>query len=87
MVTTNWILINAAGFENIHFNVKKLESVIGYDKDDKNSLAIWEHLNSDDFEAKTDLFPEKLFNFLELNKYLLSEVVVQDANEEEDFPF
>lgn len=87
MVTTNWILINAAGFDNIHFNVKKLESVIGYDKDDKNSLAIWEHLNSGDFEAKTDLFPEKLFNFLELNKYLLGEVEVQDANEEEDLPF
>jgi predicted ATP-dependent endonuclease of OLD family len=87
MVTTNWILINAAGFDNIHFNVKKLESVIGYDKDDKNSLAIWEHLNSDAFELKTDLFPPKLFDFLELNKYLMEEIELLDANEEEDLPF
>ncbi|MGO3183601.1 MAG: ATP-dependent nuclease [Aequorivita sp.] len=82
MITTNWNLINAAGIENIHFNVKKLETVIGYGRNDKSSLAIWELLNSAGFHFDEQLFPEKLSEFLNINK--------EDAQEEvedDDLPF
>lgn len=68
MITTNWKLLNTAGRDNIHFNIKKLETVIGYEPDDKNSLAIWSLLNSGGFEFDTSLFPEKLEEFLDLSK-------------------
>jgi putative ATP-dependent endonuclease of OLD family len=66
MITTNWNLIHNAGIGNIHFNVKKLESVIGYDSNDKSSMAIWNLLNSGSFEVSESLFPESLVNFLGL---------------------
>jgi predicted ATP-dependent endonuclease of OLD family len=68
MITTNWNLINAAKHDKIHFNTKKLETVIGYDFDDKNSIKIWNHLNSDKFVINENLFPKKLNLFLELDK-------------------
>ncbi|MFD1553704.1 OLD family endonuclease [Putridiphycobacter roseus] len=66
MITTNWNLINASGIDNIHFNVKKLETVIGYSSIDKSSIAIWELLNSGSFEFDEQLFPEKLETFIGL---------------------
>ena len=64
MITTNWNLINKAGKDQIHFNVKKLESVIGYKTNDKSSLAIWGILNSGSFEISASLFPDNLHVFL-----------------------
>lgn len=67
MITNNWNLINSAGINNIHFNVKKLESVIGYQSNDKSSLDIWNLLNSDEFSISEGLFPESLSNYLGIN--------------------
>lgn len=67
MMTNNWSLINEAGLNNIHFNIPKLESVIGYSKNDKDSIGVWNAIQSiQDFED--DLFPEKLIKFLEIDK-------------------
>lgn len=67
MITNNWNLINSAGINKIHFNVKKLESVIGYQSNDKSSLDIWNLLNSDEFSISEGLFPESLSNYLGIN--------------------
>jgi predicted ATP-dependent endonuclease of OLD family len=83
MITTNWNLIDKAGIENIHFNVKKLESVIGYPKDNKSSLAIWDLLNSDAFSFDQNLFPESLEIFLGLSE-IVHEEPLEDDN---DLPF
>ncbi|SDH29923.1 ATP-dependent nuclease [Winogradskyella thalassocola] len=66
MITTNWNLFDKAGIDKIHFNVKKLESVIGYGSDNKSSIAIWELLNSEAFKFDENLFPENLEVFLGL---------------------
>ncbi|MDB8460285.1 ATP-dependent nuclease, partial [Turicibacter sanguinis] len=67
MVTTNFKLINEAGIEKIHFNIPKLESVIGYNHDDKDSKRIWNTIrNMEVFEES--LFPKKLREFLEIDK-------------------
>lgn len=68
MITTNWKLINEARKEKIHFNIPKLENVIGYKKDDKNSQKIWELLNSESFDFDERLFPQSLKDFLNENK-------------------
>ena len=81
MVTTNWKLVKKAGLENIHFNVKKLENVIGYNSNNKSSLAIWNLLNSNAFEFDENLFPEKLEFFLGIRKMRVAEEVEDDADE------
>jgi putative ATP-dependent endonuclease of the OLD family len=67
MFTTNKNLrelsINA---EQIHFNISKLEAVIGYGSNDKNSLKIWKLLL--DLEISEKLFPQSLDKFLEFNE-------------------
>ncbi|MCK5332597.1 AAA family ATPase [Candidatus Parcubacteria bacterium] len=68
-ITNNWNLINKAGKDRIHFNTPKIEKIIDYDSDDKNSLKIWEKLNDIGFSFNENLFPENLEKFLEL--YLL----------------
>ena len=82
MITNNWNLLKTAESEKIHFNIKKLENVIGYAPDDKNSLGIWNILNSDEFIITDDLFPEKLKLFLGLKTN-----AEQLNNEEDDLPF
>lgn len=70
MATTNFKLINEAGIEKIHFNIPKLESVIGYNHEDKDSRRIWNTItNMDVFEES--LFPKKLREFLEIDKIKL----------------
>lgn len=66
MVTTNWKLINSAGLGNIHFNIPKIERVLGYPSDDKNSLAILNIVKGITNLSET-FFPQKLRNYLELN--------------------
>lgn len=84
MIGTNRNLVASAKEGQIHFNVKKLETVIGYESNDKNSLSIWELLNSDDFAFDTQLFPESLERFLELKESEPDEII---AEEENDLPF
>lgn len=67
-ITNNWNLINNAGIENIHFNTKRLEEVIGYNHNDKNSFKIWNHITADDFVVRRELFPDSLNSFLEINE-------------------
>lgn len=46
MVTNNYNLIKIAGEKNkIHFNIPKLEVLIGYSNNDKNSIGIWKVIN------------------------------------------
>ena len=78
MITNNWNLLKSAESEKIHINIKKLENVIGYAHNDKNSLGIWNFLNSQEFTITDKLFPEKLKLFLGLK------VNVQQLNLEED---
>lgn len=67
LLTTNWKLLNSATIEKIHFNISKLESVLGYTSNDKNSLKIKNKVDSlTTFDEK--LFPQKLKDFLEFNK-------------------
>lgn len=82
MMTNNWNLLNSAGINNIHFNIKKLENVIGYLRDDKDSLAIWNILNSENFIINENLFPEKLKLFLNINNNFIPNEI-----ELEDLPF
>ncbi|MFJ7369385.1 ATP-dependent nuclease [Lysinibacillus sp. NPDC098008] len=68
MITNNYNLIQAAGGKNkIHFNMPKLEAVIGYTSNDKNSIGIWNEVNKDDFDDK-GLFTPHLLEFLELDQ-------------------
>jgi len=82
MITNNWNLLNSAGEDKIHFNIKKLEEVIGYNSDNKNSLEIWNHINSDSIIINSNLFPETLASFLGLVK----NEAIKDF-EEDDLPF
>ena len=68
MLTINWKLIKESWKNNIHFNIPRLEEVIWYDSNDKNSVKIWKHINWDLFEMSNNLFPEKLEQFLELDQ-------------------
>ncbi|MGE7094403.1 ATP-dependent nuclease [Lysinibacillus sp. NPDC048646] len=65
MVTTNWRLIKESKPNQIHFNIPKLEYVIGYNNNDKDSLGIWDTINKIDTFGE-NLFPEKLIEFLEI---------------------
>lgn len=66
IITTNYNLLKNAGIDKIHFNVPKLERIIGYENDDKNSLSIWKCLQEiESFDV--DLIPESLASFLELD--------------------
>ncbi|MBG9546898.1 ATP-dependent nuclease [Cytobacillus firmus] len=67
MITTNWRLIKESKPNQIHFNIPRLEKVIGYDKNDKDSLGIWDTINNID-TFTYELFPEKLISFLEIDK-------------------
>lgn len=82
-ITNNWNLLNTAGVEHIHFNIKRLEEVIGYVHNDKNSLKIWNHITADHFSIPASLFPESLEFFLEINE--LGELV--GNNDDAGFPF
>lgn len=67
MVTTNWRLIKESSIDKIHFNIPKLEGVIGYSKNDKNSEEIWKTISSIN-RFDENLFPQKLVRFLEIDK-------------------
>jgi putative ATP-dependent endonuclease of the OLD family len=67
MITTNKNLIKSSKNKQIHFNIKKLETLIDYESDDKNALQIWQKINEKHKIASdigTDIFPETLDKFL-----------------------
>lgn len=66
MVTTNWGLIQEASLESIHFNIPKLESVIGYKSNDKSSSGIWSILQKK-IDFGEEIFPTSLKIFLEID--------------------
>lgn len=63
MITTNWGLIKEASLEKIHFNIPKLEAVIGYESNDKSSLGIWNKLQKK-IEFGEEIFPTSLKKFI-----------------------
>jgi hypothetical protein len=66
MITTNFNLIKE-WWETIHFSIPKLEVVIGYTSDDKNSYKIHQHINNATFTISDELFPNSLIEFLWIN--------------------
>jgi len=86
MITTNWKLLKAATLANIHFNIPKLEQVLGYDSDNKSSLGIWNRLNEID-EFSNDFFPDSLFEFLEINELAEENEENQPAIADDNLPF
>src|SRR5699024_10975246 len=67
MITTNWRLLNESIKDQIHFNIPRLEELIGYEKYNKSSLGVWDSVNRMT-EVNPKLFPEKLKDFLEINQ-------------------
>jgi putative ATP-dependent endonuclease of OLD family len=98
MLTTNWKLISNAGSDKIHFNTPKLENLLGYNSLDKNSIKIWNKLNST-AEFSEKFFPASLEEFLEISTleretpvpvtdhltYGFDEIL--DSIEDDDLPF
>lgn len=67
MLTTNRKLIESTEEERIHFNVKKLETVIGYNSVDKSGLKIWNLIQDPAFLITDALFPDNLALFVGVN--------------------
>ncbi len=64
VITTNWKLLNSAINKQIHFNVKKLETVIGYESDNKNPIEIWAAIQKyKNDEITQNIFPKSLDDF------------------------
>jgi hypothetical protein len=79
MITTNWKLLNSAGIDKIHFNIPKLERVLGYTSDDKDSLGILNTVQTLTSYPETFL-PKKLKEFLEFDK-LIAQVTSTSTTE------
>ncbi len=86
MITTNWKLIKNSGLSKIHFNRPKLERVLGYDSNDKNSVKIWAKLNSIT-SFNPDFFPKSLEDFLEFSQMSIAPVGEDSAAIVDDLPF
>lgn len=80
MITTNWKLLNKSSENKLHFNVPKLEGVIWYTYDDKNSIKIWNKLE-ETINFNETLFPTILENFLEFHN--LENIETNNIEEEE----
>lgn len=93
MITTNKKLIDVSDW-SIHFNVPKLEKIIWYDSNDKDSLKIFQIISENAFDYKNEkLFPDSLIQFLEIDKIfpnIDNDIEEQNASSEislEDIPF
>lgn len=93
MITTNKNLIDVSDW-NIHFNVPKLEKIIWYDSNDKDSLKIFQIISKNIFDYKNEkLFPDSLIQFLEIDKIfsnIHNNIEEQNISSEilpEDIPF
>jgi putative ATP-dependent endonuclease of OLD family len=84
MITVNWQLINSAGINRIHFNIPKLETVLGYISNDKNSLSIWEHIKEIELSVLIDkLLSQSLKDFLEFSNLVVGNNVLSSENSTE----
>jgi len=73
MITTlRNILTSAVNSDKIHFNRPKLEGVIGYGSDDKNSIRIYTKLLSVG-EIGENLMPKSLQTFLEFDDLIIND--------------
>ncbi|MBP9759110.1 AAA family ATPase [Candidatus Dojkabacteria bacterium] len=92
-ITINWKLIVASENENIHFNIPKLEKIVGYTAQDKDSVKIFGIISNEAFIVTDSLFPEKLINFLEIDKInstsenVQNVVTVEELSSDDDIPF
>lgn len=88
MLTTNRMLIESAEYNKIHFNIRKLESVIGYGSNDKSGLKIWDLIQDENFKIQDALYPETLHEYLEINNLIgiADNDIVVDDNEHGDLP-
>ena len=66
-ITINFKLLKSSQGK-IHFNLPKLEWVIGYDQDDKDPIKIYQRIKSSDFQISGNLFPQSLASFLWVNE-------------------
>lgn len=85
MLTTNRNLIESSSPENIHFNIKRLEEVIGYNFNDKSSLKIWNLIQNSDFTITEALYPDSLHIFLEIGNLINPES--QGITVDDELPF
>ncbi len=69
MMTNNYNLLKAASLDKIHFNIPRLEEVLNYDSNDKDSYKIWLELKKIESFNET-IFPQKLRIFLEIESLL-----------------
>jgi ATP-dependent endonuclease of the OLD family-like len=85
-ITNNFNLLKKAGKENIHFNIPKLEVLLGYNSNDKDPIKIYQKIKSSDFQISGNLFPKSLASFLGLNE-IDTENNESVAQENDDLPF
>ena len=85
-ITNNFNLLKKAGKENIHFNIPKLEVLLGYNSNDKDPIKIYQKIKSSDFQISGNLFPQSLASFLGLNE-IDTENNESVAQENDDLPF
>lgn len=79
MITTNYNLIKNATIDKIHFNVKKLESVINYNSNDKSSLGIWNVLQGMSSEQFNEmLIPSSLLDFIGLTRMVAVDEIAEE---------
>ena len=74
-ITTNWKLKNFAKNFQIHFNVKKLETVLDYNSNDKDATKLWKLLNDKDQFTKYKI--NKLFLSINDYNYVLSDFMLK----------
>ena len=85
MLTTNRNLIESSSPENIHFNIKRLEEVIGYNFNDKSSLKIWNLIQNSNFTITEALYPDSLHMFLQIGNLINPES--QGITIDDELPF
>lgn len=84
-ITINFKLLKSSQGK-IHFNLPKLEWVIGYDQDDKDPIKIYQRIKSSDFQISGNLFPQSLASFLWVNETSI-ENNGSVPQENDDLPF
>ena len=70
LITKNFRIGQSTKFDRLHFNTPRLEEVIGYTQNDKSSSAIWMLINVPQWTPPKELFPQHLYNFLEIDEAL-----------------
>jgi putative ATP-dependent endonuclease of the OLD family len=82
-------LLDNAGEDKIHFNIPKLEAVLNYGSTDKDSLKIWNKIQTINPPYSVNFFPKILEEFLEFKNIIKVEndSEIQNEDERDDLPF